>query len=65
MAKKKTTTLSYEKAMEELQEIISELQAETVNIDQLSDRVKRAAELIDYCKTKLRSTEADLNQLLE
>jgi exodeoxyribonuclease VII small subunit len=65
MAKKKTSTLSYEKAMEELQEIISDLQAETVSIDQLSDRVKRAAELIDFCKNKLRTTEEDVNRLLE
>ena len=51
--------------MEELQQIIGDLQDEAINIDQLSNRVKRAAELIDYCKTKLRNTEADINRLME
>ncbi len=64
MAKKKTT-ISYEKAMEELQSIISDLQSEAISIDQLSEKVKRAAELIEYCKTKLRTTEEDINNLLE
>lgn len=64
MAKKKTT-ISYEEAMEELQSIIGDLQSEAIGIDQLSDKVKRAAELIEYCKTKLRTTEEDINTLLD
>ena len=65
MAKRKSVQLTYEKAMEELQEIISDLQAESVEIDQLSEQVKRAAELIEYCKTKLRSTEEDISRLMD
>ncbi len=61
MAKSKSE--SYEKAMAELQEIIQALQEEAVNIDELSTKVKRAAELIKFCKQKLRATESELNDL--
>ncbi len=65
MAKKKSEALSYENAMSELQKIISDLQAEAIGIDDLSEKVKRAAELISFCKNKLRSTEKDINQFFE
>lgn len=55
--------LSYEAAVKELQEIINELQAEIVSIDELSNKVKRAAELIKYCKEKLRTTEKEIGDL--
>lgn len=65
MAKKQTIKISYENAMKELQEIVTNLQEEVTSVDELSDKVKRAAELIDYCKTKLRSTEEDIEKLFK
>jgi exodeoxyribonuclease VII small subunit len=65
MAKKKSETLNYETAMTELQQIVTDLQSEAIGIDELSDKVKKAAELISFCKTKLRSTESDINQFFE
>ncbi len=65
MAKKQTEALNYEKAMSELQQIVTDLQSETIGIDQLSEQVKRASSLIKFCKTKLRSTEEDINQFFE
>lgn len=65
MAKSKNNIPSYEAAMEELQEIVNQLQEEAIGVDQLSTRVKRAAELIQYCKIKLRTTEEDLADLFE
>ena len=65
MAKRKVKIPSYEEAMEELQKIADQLQEETIGVDELSERVKRAAELINICKAKLRSTEADIQGLFE
>lgn len=63
MAKKKSESSSYENAMQELQEIVDQLQEETIGIDELSAKVKRAAELIQFCKQKLRATESDVNDI--
>jgi exodeoxyribonuclease VII small subunit len=50
--------------MEELQAIISEIQEEKVSMDDLTEKVKKAAELIQFCKEKLRKTEAELGEVL-
>lgn len=65
MAKQKSTILTYEQAMKELQQIVTALQNETIGIDELSEKVKKAAELIDFCKSKLRSTQEDIDQFFE
>ncbi len=61
MAKKAKNIQTYESAMTELQQIVADLQAEAIGIDDLSEKVKRAADLIQFCKTKLRNTENDLD----
>jgi len=62
LAKKKST---YEAALEELQTIVNELQDEAIGMDDLATKAKRASELINICKEKLRTTEKDLSDLLE
>ena len=36
-----------------------------VGIDELAVNVKRAAELIQYCKNKLKATELDVAEILK
>lgn len=57
--------LTYEKAYSELQQIITDIENDEVSIDLLSVKVKRAAELIDFCKNKLTSTELDVQKILD
>ncbi|KGE86222.1 MAG: exodeoxyribonuclease VII small subunit [Phaeodactylibacter xiamenensis] len=57
--------LTYEEAIQELQETVTQLQENEVNIDELSAKVKRAAQLIAYCREKLRATEAEIGGLFE
>ncbi len=61
----KDQSLTYEQALRELQGIVAQLQEESSNIDELSERVRRAAALVKYCREKLRSTEEVVQQLLE
>ena len=63
MAKRKSKIVSYETALKELQTIVDQLQEETIGIDDLSEKVKRAADLIQYCKEKLRNTDMDLQKI--
>lgn len=57
--------LTYEEALQELQQIVTQLQEDAISVDELSDKVKRAAELIAYCREKLRKTEESLEGLFE
>ncbi len=56
---------TYEKAFSELQQIIADIENDEVSIDLLSTKVKRAAELIEFCKNKLSSTELDVQKILD
>jgi len=57
--------LNYEDAYAELAQIAQEIETEAVSVDVLAARVKRASELIAFCQTKLRSTEAEVNKIIK
>lgn len=63
MSKKKSAELSYDSAMKELQVIVNNLQSDSVSIDELAQNVKRASELIQFCREKLRTTENEIDVL--
>lgn len=56
---------SYEKAKQELDQIIAELDSGEVPVDTLAKHVKRAGELIRLCKQKLRNAEDEVNGILK
>jgi len=56
---------NYTEAYNELQNIVSEIEGGDISVDELSDKVKRAALLIKICKDKLTATEGDVNQILK
>lgn len=58
------TTLTYEQSYIELAQIAKEIESSTVSVDVLAQKVKRASELISFCQTKLRSTEAEVNKII-
>ena len=58
-------SLTYSQALNELEQILAALRSEACDIDTLSSRTKRAAELLAYCRTKLTRTESELSKVLE
>lgn len=57
-------TLTYEESYNELKSIAREIENESVSVDVLAQKVKRASELITYCQAKLKSTEAEVNKII-
>ncbi len=56
--------INYTEAFEELQHIVSEIEQGEISVDELSEKVKRATELIKLCKNKLATTEEDVKKIL-
>lgn len=56
--------LTYESAYAELQEIAIAIENETISVDQLAEKLKRAAQLIEFCQSRLRSTEQEVNKII-
>ena len=66
MAKKKTTKpQSYAAAIEELRTIVDQLEEGLIKVDELEQQSARAAELINFCREKLRTTEEKMNLHLD
>lgn len=57
--------ITYEEAIKELQETVAQLQEDHINVDELAAKTKRAAELIAYCREKLRTTEEEIGGLFK
>lgn len=56
---------SYSDAIEELEDIVRDIGQESISLDQLSTKVKRASELIRFCKKQLHTTEAEVEKVLK
>lgn len=56
--------LTYEAALAELEEIVSKVERGELAIDQLTTQLKRAQQLLAFCKTQLTQVETDVNTLL-
>lgn len=56
--------ISYTDALNELNEISRAIENESIPIDELATKVKRASELIAICKTKLRATEDEVRKII-
>lgn len=60
----KEMNLNYEQAFSELKRIASEIENETISVDILSEKVKRASFLMEFCREKLRATEKEVNLII-
>lgn len=60
MANKKK---GFDQAYEELQKIVASLQDDETGIDSLSSKMKRAKELVEFCRDKLREVEEDIEAI--
>lgn len=62
MSKSKQT---YTEAVAELEGILAELESNSeVNMDAISEKVKRAAVLMDFCKKQLHQLDSDLEKVM-
>jgi exodeoxyribonuclease VII small subunit len=56
--------MKYEEAMRQLQEIVRKMENDELDIDQMSDQLKKAQDLIKICRDKLTKTDEEIQKLL-
>ena len=62
MAKKE---FSFNEAVHEIEDILKSIEKGELDLDKLSNEVKRASELIKQCHRKLRDTEDEINNIFK
>ncbi|MBN2120894.1 MAG: exodeoxyribonuclease VII small subunit [Candidatus Omnitrophica bacterium] len=55
----------YQEAIDQLKGILEDLQAENIDVDELSVKVKTATELIKICKEKIQKTEMEVKKIIK
>lgn len=60
----KNRELTYSQALKELEKIVKEIESEEVDIDILAEKIKRASQILAFCKTKLRTAEDEVKKVL-
>lgn len=60
-----SSEMSYGTALAELEGIVEKLEAGAVSIDQLEEKVARAAELLKYCDSKLKATASAVKTTIQ
>ena len=56
--------IKYEATLAELQTIVNKMENDELDIDQMSEQLKRAQELIKLCKDKLTKTDEEIKKIL-
>jgi exodeoxyribonuclease VII small subunit len=54
----------YIDAINEIEQIIAEIENNELDVDDLTDKIRRASELLKFCKTKLRTTEEEIQKII-
>jgi exodeoxyribonuclease VII small subunit len=56
--------MTYSNALAELQQLAEDLENDEISIDDLSEKIKRASQLLEFCQNKLRSTDEEVKKIL-
>ena len=55
----------YNKAIKRLEEIVAKIENEEIDVDELSDKVKEAVELITACKERIEKAEMEVKRVVD
>ncbi len=57
--------ISYSEAIAAIDEILEQIETGELDVDELAEKVKQASELLKICKSKLFSTEKEVDKVLK
>lgn len=57
--------MKYEEAIGQLEKIVRQMENNELDVDQLSEQLKKAQQLIQFCRDKLTKTDEEIRQILE
>ena len=57
--------MKYEEALSQLEDIVSKMENEELDIDELTTELKQAKKLVKLCKDKLTKTDKEIKTILK
>ena len=56
--------MKYEEALNQLEDIVRKMEQGEYNIDELTEQLKKAQQLIQLCRDKLTKTDEEIKKIL-
>ncbi|MCK4853562.1 MAG: exodeoxyribonuclease VII small subunit [Bacteroidales bacterium] len=56
---------TYNEAITEIEEILQKIESGELDVDELTEKVKRVAYLLETCKKKLKTTESEIQKVID
>lgn len=56
--------LTYNRALSQLEAILTQMRSDNCDVETLAERTRQAAELLEYCRKRLTTTENELEAIL-
>lgn len=63
--KKPSTDMRFGEAIEKLESTLRRVESEEIDIDDLADELKSAAQLLEICREKIRKAELEVSQIVQ
>ena len=57
--------IRFGQAIDELEEILHRVEAEEIDIDELAAELKKATDLLEICRNKIRKAELEVTQIVQ
>ena len=57
--------INYESAVKELEEIVRKMENDQLDIDSMTEQLKKAQQLVKICKDRLVQTDEEIKRILE
>ena len=57
--------ITYNLAIKEIETILSKIEKQELDVDELAGKLRRVTQLIKTCKTKLHSAESEVEKILK
>jgi exodeoxyribonuclease VII small subunit len=57
--------IGFTAAIRELEQILAGIEGEEVDLDRLADELRRASELLELCRSKIRKAELEVSQIVQ
>ncbi|MEM1177087.1 MAG: exodeoxyribonuclease VII small subunit [Acidobacteriota bacterium] len=65
MSESPDTEVSFSDAMQELEAILQRIDNDSVDVDRLARELRRATELLELCRGKIRKAELEVTQIVQ
>jgi len=56
--------ITYSAAIEEIEEILEKIESGELDVDALTEKVSRVADLLEICRKKLKVTEKEIQKVI-